>query len=471
MKWYTLEERMALTTLMKHKNYSYVPELKTVVKDIELSDFQTRALAFSLVNRKTICSLDTGLGKSLIAAGFINVIAQSEFGKTVMIVPSFTVNQMLSKLNKHLFNLKVVATDNQAANVEAVVMLDEYAWDVLVVSYEAFSNYRLQQYLLALREYISTLIVDESQLLANLEGETSLLMQAMCESMDYVLFLTATPIRVNVEQFINQLCCLNPNIFGKYRKAASIYFTERDDVGKPVGVKNLMILLEMIKLNYISITRKSLNLKGNYRTKALLVEPTEYDLKVSRSNLFEGIKGRKDSDAVRVLVNQLNQYRALGKKGIVYCNRNANKKMLSEVFRENNLRHAILDGSVSNTRKKKDIEMERFNNDELDVVITNLSVGLDLDCDFIIFYEMTFDYKQVLGRGERGLKVKDLDIVFIIVNGTVEVSFFYDNVVSHLRVLAQTCDKDIEEFEEMLERMAPKIRFPDIEEDNDVGAF
>lgn len=445
---YDETERFVLNRILEELENEYIEELKYVVRGRVLAPFQTKCIAYALINKKCIISADTGLGKTGIASGLINCVNQKQVGfHWVVICPAFNLVQTADELAESMYSSKVVSTNNQSFSIDWFINMNINDWDVAVISYEALTNMKLQEYLLSIREYVQGIIVDESQLVCNLTGTASQLLKSMSIQMEYMIMLTATPIRVNVGQFIKQIHMLDSKVFGSELSLAINYYTEFDEDYKPVGVRNLDRLLQKIDGKYISITRSEINLKGNYTVNPLLVTPDKDYTNVSRKDIPKLVKGDPDGCAVRALLQEVKDYKDTNLKGLIYVNLNNNKEMVKEYLTLSGISCEILDGEHTKTAKSKEEVKKRFREGELDCLITNLTVGLNLQCDYIVFYELTFDFKQMLGRGERGLKANDLFLTFIVVNDTEDVIIFYENVYNRAKLLGEVCGKDITEIE------------------------
>ena len=68
-------------------------------------------------------------------------------------------------------------------------------------------------------------------------------------------------------------------------------------------------------------------------------------------------------------------------------------------------------------------------NGEFDVVLTNAKEALDMPGSYVVFYEFTSSTQQFIGRVERGLETKALDVIYIFVENTDEWDYFIRNVV------------------------------------------
>lgn len=448
---YTDQERYVLNEILKMESEDkppFVEELKYCVEDRVLDRFQTHMVAFALFNKKTVLSADTGLGKTLLAAGVINVISSKILdSKWVVVCPLFNMTQTINKFNSMCYGKKILGLSNAEDDIEKVKYIGVNDWDILFVSYQSLTNNEVQQFLLDNRDSLTGIVIDESQMVANLDGAASVLLYSMCYALEFAVLLTATPIRVNVGQFIKQIMMVNRDLFLNGINPAVRRYTLKNEEGKAVGVRYLDELLQLVQNNYISYTRKELGLKGEYNVEPIIVPNKALYQKVERKDIFRKIKGDMNCPALKVLVNTIYRKRAEGKKGLIYINLNDNKKNVRDYLERNGIRVGILDGSVSKTKAQKEKVKEAFLNNQIDCLITNLTIGLDLPCDYILFYELTFDFKQFLGRGERGLEAKDLDVIFILVENTEEISYFYDNVYLRAQLLGLVCNKDVSELQ------------------------
>lgn len=459
---YSDDEQYILTQLLKEKDYYYVEELKSSIKGKTLAPFQTNLVAYSLINKKCIISADTGLGKTYIAGALINVIKSKCYNmKWIWIGPNFVGNQSKLKLEDISYDLNIKKFSATQEDVWRLENTPSEDWDILILSYEAIAHVKVQNYLLRYSSLLKGLIVDESQLLANLSGTASRLIQSMIVQMQYAYFLTATPIRISVSQFINQVFMLKGNIFGEEIGRVINHFTKKDENGKVVGVRNVRDLKDICWGSYISITRKQLNIKGEYRVSTHIVDENERYSDIKRGDIFKHTVRDLDNNKTRQLLELVHLRTTQGMQGLIYVNLNANKEPLKDLLNRSGIRCDILDGYITNTDKKKQIVTTKFNKKELDVVITNRTVGLDLECQYIIFPEMTFDYKQVIGRGERGLKAVNLQIDFILVKDSEEIPYFIENVWERAQVLGLTCDKDISELNQAYRNVRDQQLFDD----------
>ena len=89
--------------------------------------------------------------------------------------------------------------------------------------------------------------------------------------------------------------------------------------------------------------------------------------------------------------------------------------------------------------------MSRFNDPEdtsIDVVLLSVTTAVDLDCEYVVFYEFTVDVKQLMGRAHRGVENKVVQVYFLLTKGTGEVQYFIDNIYNKCELFARILGKE-----------------------------
>lgn len=455
----TQEQMDLLEELADRGNCEY---LKYAVKGVELDWFQNLVTAFALIVKKCIISLDTGLGKTLVATGLMNIISQGlyrdEVFKWIFVVENTNLRTTAKKVERGLYGMKVAYCSGDSKEV-----LEKFFYgpggeaDVAVITYQGLCNEYLNDFLFENQELYRGMIVDESHTIGNGDSITALTVSSILATMEYGFMLTATPLRINPGQMINQVYMLDRKMFADMSlKRYKDHFLEKED-GKVIGFRNLDELRFDLWYRFVGFTRAELGLKGEYQTFPIICEPLEEYNDVSKMDAFRVIKGDMEGPAIQALAEVVGEHTSKGDKGIVYINLTDNKIAVQEYLEHLGYRVGILDGTFTPKQEDKDRVQEQFVSGELDVLITNITTGKDLPCQYIVFYELTFDVKQFIGRGERGLKGNDLCIYFIIVAMTSEVLYFYDNVYKRGLLLETLASKDVEELKEAYKQLEPYI--------------
>lgn len=419
--------------------------LRGIVKGVELADFQQVTVAYAYIVKYCLISLDTGLGKTLVATGLINFISQLHPGKKwIFAVQNSNLESTYKKVKSGVYGLRVMWSDaNSKEVVKRMLSVDLDTYDVFVLSYQAVCNKYLNDYLYDVVDKFHGIIIDESHMLSNYTGFSAKMLGAVMQKMEYRYMLTATPVRVSPCQVINQIYMLDPKMFDgvslqRYRN----FFLRKED-GRITGFQNLDELSESISPRYIGITRSELGLKGKHTPIVILCEPKEEYRKLRKSDIFRRIKGDWDGPTMRAAKDFILSRADQGQKGVMYVNLIDNKDLLKRYLERYGIKVGILDGAHTPTSAMKEMVHSNFVNGMYDVLLTNITTGRDLQCNFIAFYELTFDFVQFVGRGERGLTGNDLDIVFFLAKDTEEITYFVDNVLERGLLLESVSQKDL----------------------------
>lgn len=424
--------------------------LRFSVRDKELAPFQTTCVAIGMIMEKLMISLDTGLGKTLVATALINIWRKKYPGiKWIYLCQHNNLKTTCDKINSGLYNATAIWTGaDQTSVLRTFFKRDALSADVLVLPYNILENKAVNDFIFRNRTVYRGVCVDESQTVGNDDSYTFRMVSGLLNNARFAYMLTATPIRVDPEQICNQLAIMDRRRYGFMGGPAFISKYKVMLNGTLQGYQNLGDLEELIMFGCVSYTRDELCMKGNYKVKVLWRDPKPEYLKVSKMDAFSEILGDPDGPAIDELVNMCVNQASQGHRGLVYINRTVNKVLAKERLEAVGLRVDIMDGKFTGSQKKKDKVHQAYLNDELDVLITNISTGKDLPSDYICFYELTFDFKQMLGRGERGLKGKDMRIYFILIRNTQLIEYFYKNVYERGVFLEEILGKDIEELRE-----------------------
>ncbi len=433
--------------------------LKYCVKGKELASFQTKAVAFGYITQSCVFSLDTGLGKTLIAAGLINIIKKVKpQWKWIFICQCSNLATTYAKLKEALYSCSIVYCDSTENRILNTFFTQKAASaDVIVLSYEAITCPSVETFLFTNRHVFKGAFLDESQLISNLASHTSKLISAIMDSCVYRFALTATPLRINPDQVVNQVYMVDRHMFeGESMDTFMNKFKIWEDA-RVVGYRHLNTLQQLLSPRVFSYTRRELGIKGNYTPIADLVDTYGRYNDVPKADQLRVIKSDPKGPAMRELVDMVTYYKNQGKRGLIYANRNVVKTAVRDVLASRGISTDILDGYNTNTQQKKDAVHKAFLANKYDVLITNITTGKDLPCDYIIFYEQTFDYKQMVGRGERGLSGRDMDIVFILCSDTYEIQFFYNNVYQRGILLEELCSKDLSELKQVVMQIEDQL--------------
>lgn len=418
-----------------------------IVRGKTLRPEQIAGVMFGLLWKKCVISADTGYGKTIMASALINMVVTH--GKAIFVLKRFTLDEILNKISESVReDLAVGFITDQYEIVNKMVnhkMANNY--NVLIISSDAVANPVVNKYLYDIREEIQIVFVDESHLFANFESVESRLMAKLIECSEYSYFLSATPFERDIQQLID--CCyyLNHKIYGGLTPRTFGNRFKTYNNGKFVGYHDIETLRKVLAPMIFILTRKDCIKCSIYRVAA------KQQWKALRENEARRlIKLDHTGEPFYKLLELVNDYTSQGKKGIIYANFNDVKRMLYQKLTENGYRVGVIDGTVS-----KELSLDRgitsamFNTGEYQLLISNRSVSLDQECDFVIFYEITQQYLQVIGRAKRTFDDREVIVDIIVAKGTYDEQFFMENAYPKITMISAILEKDITSLKRAVE--------------------
>lgn len=417
---------------------SYLP-FERCVPHKTLMELQIAGVMFSIISKKCIISADTGYGKTIMAAALINLILKEK--KALFVVKRFTLDEIFKKMKESLrpdLTLGYI-TDQEDVIRPMVRFKHANSCNVLIISSDAVANPEVNKYIFDIRDEIQVIFIDEIHLFANFESVESRLMAKLLEHCEYAIPLSATPFERDIQQLID--CCyyldnniykgLSPRTFGNKFK---VY-----DNGKLVGYKNIDVLKRILSPMIFVANRPDC-----VRCVIHHVTSKPQWRKLRDVDARRIIKLDSTGEPYYKLLALLHEYTSQGKKGIIYANFNDVKRMLYEKLTATGYSVGVVDGTVSKELKQDRTETSYlFNVNHYQILITNRSVSLDQECDFVIMYEATQQYLQVIGRAKRTFDNRQVDVDIILAKNTYDEEFFMNNVYPKISMIATILDKDI----------------------------
>ena len=382
--------------------------IKNIVQP-PLDSFQSVTLLKALVTKRYLLTHATGLGKTFIASAFMKALKNSKpSSKFLMVVKLDQRGQTPAKIKK-ISGLRTKFLDATENSLLKQSYIDNN--DIIMIT----SNFLISpNHVRSLMRYIKrfrALVVDEAHLLSNLEEASSAYtLYALSSRIEYALFMTATPITSSVEQLARILKIMNPFDIVNFRK-----------VGSRIKNYGLNSLPDKI-LDTISI-RDRPNLRKGI---AVWVPAMPNQLGAKGKDLFKITKSfGAEAQANKLADLILNENK--GRKGLVYVNLTEVYRFLIPFLENKGIRVDYINGKIT-SRQERTRKIDRFKNGDLDVLLSNSCEALDIDADYVVFYEFTNRVKQFIGRGERGLEAKRMNVYFIFTKDTDEYDYFLRNV-------------------------------------------
>ena len=381
------------------------------IKDITcppLDDEQSLDLLRALFIKKFSLFYSTGLGKTFVASAYMKALKNLDpSAKSLMVIKKNQEIQTPQKVTS-ISGLRCRFLSASLVDLPEISMLESI--DVLMISHDFLNSPKHMERLLYMVPSFKSLVVDEVHLLSNLaEASSAFMLYCLSNRIEYTLGLTATPVTVDVNQFTRVLKVVSPSYIDNYRKLGSEL--------KRFGLEALPPEIN----DLYKIRERSLeNLESNF----IYITPMSHQIGAKGVDLFNITKGPGSVNQVNTLAEYIKDHRPL--KGLVYARRSAIYSYVVPCLRAMNIRCAEINGK---TPKNKRLEiLEDFKNNLYDCIITDIKEALDMESSYVVFYEFTPHIKQMVGRAERGLNPKPLEVTFMITQKTDEYGYFLRNV-------------------------------------------
>lgn len=417
-------------------------EVKNVLYGVELEPFQTLLVKWILIVRKFICALDTGLGKTLIASAVMKILHDSgETDKFLYVVENAGLIQTANKVMSYT-GLRVVTCDATESKGSVLEYMKDDSYDVLMISYQAIQSFDVARYLIKHIELFDTVMYDECQWISELNNSNTweITKQMRRHFRDVVMF-SATPFRTNPMQLLKQVELLDKSILGNINEYINGR-VKRDVMYNIVEWYGLDEIKKDLVIYVNGFTREELGIKIEYNPVAHVVMPIQYQLSVEQHEIHK-VKAFNNADSMKELISIVSEGVDDFKQGIIYCSTNDNKRLLLDELSKNGIDAEVIDGTISDKRKREEVK-NRYLVGEIPVLIINVTTTLDLPSSYCIFYELcdAGTVNQFVGRCVRGLADTELDVHFILVDGTCEIEYFYNNLYKKSVYLQQALGKD-----------------------------
>jgi hypothetical protein len=418
--------------------------IKYVLNDIELHDIQCIDVMKMLYAKKSIVSYDTGTGKTLLMAAAMQLLWNEDAGRRfIVFVKKDQLNQTPKKL-QDATGKAVLATDGQADNVFSVFSTNRYLeYPILMLTHSCLRNHAVMKILFSKRSEYYGVFIDEAHEISNRNfAQSADIISGMISRFDFACALTATPITTDTMQMSKLANIMKPEKYSNVQKF------KRD--------------LDYCRFNiaedptfFINRSGKELGRNSTYNGHVLWVPAMSHQTEEIGGNaLMLLCKGDGAIKQAEALVDLVKAYE--GKRGLVYVNQHAVRDWILPFFDAAGIKYGCINGK---TKTSDDNEVMRQFNDEksLDVVITSCTTAIDLDCDFVIFYEFTVMLKQMIGRADRGLAGKTVDVWYVITKYSYEPLYFKKTIVDRSDVIKRLLKKDYAELDSIASELESEV--------------
>lgn len=428
------------TELLRMDSYHAINDL---LLGIKLHDKQCIDIIKMLYGKRSIVIYDTGTGKTLLAAAVMKLLLNKNPGQLcLMIVKKDQLIQTPQKIET-LAGLTVICTTADSGFLKKNFFnKDLEKFDVIMITEECLLNTSVMNKLYELRDKLLCVIIDEAHELNNYtNAQSANMLKALITKVEYVYALTATPIVSDQIQLAKLANMLLPKEF----PSASL-LAKKLTSGK--------LTIEEYPFLFINRKASELGRMSEPRGHVVLVEPQpdQKNCNLGGVKLFQVCKGYGAINQINALNDVIQSQSG---KGLVYVSQKSIMEWVMQNMGKNNISAAVINGEVVGEVRKQIIN--DFAAGEYKVIITSLTTALDMDCDFVIFYEFTVEIEQMIGRAHRGLNNKDLDVYFIVTEDTGEINYFLNNIVMRSDIIQKILNKRNKAVSDAAERLLPNV--------------
>lgn len=408
---------------------------KDVLEGVELHPFQIVDVLKMIYAKRAVVRYDTGTGKTLLAAAAMKFLWREDpTRRFLMFIKKDQMIQTPKKLSDYTGRL-VIASCAAQEDVQEVFETGRFLnYPLLLLTHECLNNRIVMKVLRKEREKFCGVVIDEAHELNNKGfAQSADVMAGLVSRFEYCWALTATPIVTSLLQLAKLACLVDAKRYPNYaqlkKRLSQGTFEIRQD-----------------PIFFINRTAEELGRFSEYVGHLVWVKAMKHQKeKVGGFQLMSLCKGKGATRQAETLVALIKKQGE--KRGLVYVQQHAVREWILPFLREAGIRFECINGRVV---KERSAILDRFNQEKsLDVIVTSVTTAVDADCDYVVFYEFTVELKQMIGRADRGLNGKTVDIYFVVTRGSQEPLYFMHNIVDRSEIVKRTLGVKYRELEDV----------------------
>jgi len=411
--------------------------IEEILYGYQLKDIQCIDVMRALFEKRSLFVYETGTGKTLLAAALMRLLKNAyPDSKFVFVCKKDQLIQTPKKFEDAL-HFSVRGTTAEQKNVQGIINYP-IDYDILMITHDCLRSNELLTWLRKNSSQFKALFIDEAHELNNFMGaDNASVLSKITYKFEYCFALTATPITTDANQLANILCIVDPYTFDNPK---TLHHTLRNNPDFVKQYPGKIIVRD----------RSDFGVRVEYRGIIKWADMSfDQTLKLKQlGNMFLALKGRGAVNQVDALIEEV---KSRG-RGLVYVNQHAVREWVTENFDKAGIKYACINGFT----KQKDREhiLYQFNEEKsIDVVITSVTTAVDMDSDYVIFYEFTVDCKQMIGRVNRGFRDRTIDIIYIITRNSPEIDYFLNNVYARSEITRELLGQNNSELVQIASRL------------------
>ena len=393
---------------------SSMQSFEQILEEDTLVTLQAVDVLKAIFRRSAIFIYDTGMGKTIMATAYMKALLNEDNNrKFIFLMKKSQVQQTPEKIQKNLGKqYTIISSAADKKSLDEILYNDRFlSATVLMLTHQCLDNKRLSDALFKHRDKFTGIIIDEAHNLNNVIGANSALkLEGMLANFEYKLALTATPIVSDLEQLTRLSKILDPQ---KYSNSKKLFYAFRKG----------SYTFEDDPCFFISRSRDDFGIKSEIHGEPIYVMPQKDQVNIPGNEVPLKCKGPGAFNQLNALISFLKEKLANSERGLIYINRHEVREWVLPYLDEEGISYDCINGRTKHADRVR--IMHEFNDlKSLPVVITSVTEAIDLDCDWVLFYELTLNVSQMIGRSYRGLYDKTLMVYFMITLDTHEEASF-----------------------------------------------
>lgn len=443
----------------------------------QLRDYQTTGVAFMYMSNKSIIADGCGLGKTVEVAGLINLLhLRGESRRFIILVENSAYYQTVCELIKYT-GLNIVGLPSEAAKFAKTIKKIKWSEvDGMVIKHSMLNSDTLFNWIACnttekdgVRKcgIFDTIYLDESSVIKNSGTKKYDYTVEMCKLARRVHYMNATTFETSIVDIYNQYDAMDQSLMPPKSRVdkqfcsfgfKQYWVTERQADGsynrvqkkafdsKHPTYKNQAEFKNQLGLVYFGRSKKDVGLDIPNEYKVELIKTTQtQDVAIGKYGKYNEILN------CPILVSELKGKIKMSRKDVpkldrvcsllegdysdsnvmIYCFHIEAQKALKSELEAIGKTVEVING------KTKDFDrfsiQERFNNKEIDVVITNIKKSLNLyGADVCIVYSSETNpakMEQITKRIDRNVDEQSRTFILMLYDDSPELDYFL-NVVS-----------------------------------------
>lgn len=434
-----------------------------------LRDYQTVGTAFMYFSPRSILGDFVGLGKTAEIAGLLNLLkSKGEMSRFIMAVETSALAQTRAELIKFT-GMNILALPSETAKLRKVINRTDWNnVDGIVIKHTALRTDVLSQWFAVnIKDdgscnVFDTFILDESSVIKNPETKLYQYTKNICNIAKRVHFLNATTFEKNIMDIYYQMDMMDGNLLPNKTKfqskfctfAPNFFWTKRNGKAtyqktyKMSGYKNQAVFKDALGLVYFGRSKEDVGKDLPHIYKIYEVEASKAQIESIEQgfrymeilNCPSLVKER----GIGMTIDEVPKFKRLvdlvtgefdNNKVMIYCFYIEAQHKIKEELEKYGKTVEILNGETS--QEDRWIIQTKFNQGEIDIVITNIQKSLNLyGGDVCIFYSMsTTDSRmtQIAGRIDRNINDNLKTFVLMLYRNTPEYDYFMGTVKTRAR--------------------------------------